>query len=181
MAGGFAAVTPGDPLGRAEPAMVRWTASLLDRDACAYSGARRSCFRTRMANHERQPDARRPAHDRLRRMSLPPELAEFLQNVSAACLLQASDWGTVAVIKLPRDEIERVRGTLPIDVGHALHDHPSSPVLRTTFTLYDDPADPLVLETFTNIDDPSSEPSSPPWPSRRPSGCSSTTRRSPIA
>jgi hypothetical protein len=85
---------------------------------------------------------------------LPPELADVLQDVPAACLLQASDQGTVAVIKLPGAEIARVRGTLPIAVAHALHDHPAAPVLRTTFTLYDDPTDPLVLEAFTNIADP---------------------------
>ena len=85
---------------------------------------------------------------------LPLELAAFLRaHGPYACLTQATDQGTVYILKAPRVEIQRVHGTLPVTVSHELYLHPSSPVIRTLLTLYDDPAHPLAFESFINIAD----------------------------
>src|SRR6266536_3830564 len=85
--------------------------------------------------------------------ALPPELAEFLKNQQYAALLQATDHGTVLLIKAPGPEIESVRGRVPIEIRHELYRHPAAPVIRMLTRLYDQPERPLALETFVNIDD----------------------------
>ena len=82
-----------------------------------------------------------------------PELADFLKDQEVACLAQATDQGTVYVVKLPRVEIEKLRGAIPILVRHELYAHPAAPVIRTIIRLYDQPDSSLALETFTNIAD----------------------------
>jgi hypothetical protein len=86
--------------------------------------------------------------------SLPPELAAFLQDHPYACLTQATDRGTVLVLKAPRQDIEGIRGPLPIKVHHELHDHVTAPVIRLVVTFYDRPSRPLAFETFINVGDP---------------------------
>lgn len=86
--------------------------------------------------------------------ALPSELAEYLKEQETACLMQETNLGTVFVIKLPRHEIEAVRGSVPIRQRHELYEHPAAPVIRTLLTIYDQPETPLALETFTNIGDP---------------------------
>lgn len=85
---------------------------------------------------------------------LPPELAAFLRTQDYACLTQGTDQGTVFVLKAPRREIESLRGTVPIQLRHELHQHPSAPVIRMVVTIYDQPASPLAFDTFINVDDP---------------------------
>lgn len=96
-----------------------------------------------------------PTRDRppLQPNELPPELAEFLAGQERASLLHETDQGTVFVTRLPRRDIESLRGQLPVQVRHELYDHPLSPVIRTVVTWYDQPATPLAMETFTNPGD----------------------------
>jgi len=84
---------------------------------------------------------------------LPPELAEFLRDKDVACLMQATDQGTVFVVKLPEHEIASVRGRVLIRLTHELYDRPTAPVIRTVLRIYDQPASHLALETYTNIED----------------------------
>jgi hypothetical protein len=84
---------------------------------------------------------------------LPPELAAFLKDQHYAALLHATDLGTVLLVKSPTQEIESVRGRVPIGFHHALYDHPASPVIRILTRIYDRPSRPLALETFVNVGD----------------------------
>src|SRR5947207_7437498 len=84
---------------------------------------------------------------------LPPELAEFLRSQAIACLMQGTDQGTAFVIKLPSQDIESARGTVPIHMRHELYAHAAAPVIRTILVIYDQPGTPLALETYTNIQD----------------------------
>src|SRR5581483_10564960 len=93
----------------------------------------------------------RPA---LRPNELPPDLAEFLKDKDLACLTHETDQGTVFVVKLPRVDIDSLRGNVPVQVRHELYDHPRSPVIRTLIHWYDQPQAPLALETFANPGDP---------------------------
>jgi hypothetical protein len=86
--------------------------------------------------------------------ALPPELAAFLQDHLFACLTHPTDQGTVLVLKAPRHDIEGIRGPLPIEVHHELHDHVTAPVIRLVVTFYDQPSRPLAFETFVNVQDP---------------------------
>ena len=95
-----------------------------------------------MPRPEREPNA------------LPRELADFLKDRPFACITQATDQGTVLVIKAPQREIQSVRGRVPIRVVHELFNHPSAPVIRMTVRVYDQPQNPLALETFINVEDP---------------------------
>jgi hypothetical protein len=85
---------------------------------------------------------------------LPSPLADFLKDQHYACLLQATDIGTILVAKMPAAEIDSVRGRIPIAVRHELHESPSAPVIRMVTTLYDQPGHPLALETFINVAEP---------------------------
>jgi hypothetical protein len=86
--------------------------------------------------------------------ALPAELAGFLKVQPYACLSQATDRGTVLVLKAPGHEIERVRGQIPIQLRHELYQYPMAPVMRMVVALYDQPARPLAFETFVNVEDP---------------------------
>ncbi len=86
--------------------------------------------------------------------ALPPELAAFLKDERYACLTQATDHGTVLVLKAPGREIESVRGPVPIQLCHELYQQPTAPVIRMVVTLYDQPARPLAFESFINVEDP---------------------------
>src|SRR5215211_2094319 len=86
--------------------------------------------------------------------ALPPELAAFLKDQPYACLTQATDRGTVLVLKAPGHEIERIRGPIPVQLRHELYQYPMAPVIRMVVTLYDQPARPLAFETFVNVEDP---------------------------
>lgn len=91
-------------------------------------------------------DAQRPN-------ALPPELSDFLRTLEYAALLHPTDLGTALIIKAPAEEIESVRGRVPIGFHHELYAHPASPVIRMVTTLYDQPARPLALESFVNVGD----------------------------
>ena len=86
--------------------------------------------------------------------ALPTDLADFLRDRPYACLTHPTDQGTVLVVKAPRQEIESIRGPLPVQVRHELHQHPTAPVIRMVVTIYDDPARPLAFESFINVEDP---------------------------
>jgi hypothetical protein len=85
---------------------------------------------------------------------VPSPLADFLRDERYACLLQATDIGTILIAKMPALEIDSVRGRIPIELRHELHEYPSAPVIRIVTTLYDQPRRPLALETFINVDEP---------------------------
>ena len=70
---------------------------------------------------------------------LPPELAAFLEDQEYACLLQATDQGTVFVVKAPGQDIQSLGGNVPVRVLHQLYDYPQAPVIRTVITWYDQP------------------------------------------
>lgn len=95
-----------------------------------------------MPRQEREPNA------------LPKELADFLKDRPYACVTQATDQGTVLVVKAPNRDIQSARGRVPIEMRHELFDHPSAPVIRMTARIYDQPQHPLALETFINTEDP---------------------------
>ncbi len=85
---------------------------------------------------------------------LPPELAEFLQRHQYAALFHPSEeLGTVLVVKAPGQEIDSVRGTVPVELRHELYHHPLAPVVRVTTRIFDRPEAPLALETFINVAD----------------------------
>ncbi len=57
------------------------------------------------------------------------------------------------VLKAPLQDIESVRGVVPIGLQHALYDCPTAPVIRMLTTIYDRPGQPLKFETFVNVGD----------------------------
>lgn len=68
--------------------------------------------------------------------------------------MQATDRGTVLVIKAPGGDIRSVRGRVPIGLRYELYEHPAAPVIRMVLRIYDQPTRPLALETFINVEDP---------------------------
>ena len=98
-----------------------------------------------------QPDPSRP--EPLRPFELPPELADFLRDKPYACVPQATDRGTVLVVKAPAADIEGLQGPVPILQRHELYAHPAAPVIRSVTTIYDQPERPLRLEAFVNVAD----------------------------
>ena len=86
-------------------------------------------------------------------VELPPELAEFLRGQRYAALLHATNQGTVLVVKVPRQEIDSVRGRVPIEIRHELYSHTMSPVIRMVTRLYDQFDSSLALETYVNVAD----------------------------
>lgn len=98
-----------------------------------------------------EEESRRHSSEPIVPIPLTPDLAVFLATQDVACLMHETTDGTAHVIKLPAEEIESVRGTVPIQVRHELYAHPTAPVIRSVITIYDQPDRPLVLETMTNI------------------------------
>lgn len=82
-----------------------------------------------------------------------PELAEFLQDYEYACVTQATDQGTVFVLKAPARDIASTRGPVPVHITHELYMHEAAPVIRIVLMLVDDPTSPLAFETFVNVAD----------------------------
>src|SRR5712691_10183467 len=95
----------------------------------------------------------REREPRKRPNELPPELAEFLRGQEFACVTQATDRGTVFVVKAPAREIQSLRGRVPIHLSQELYDHPNAPVIRLVFTISDQPERPLALETCVHVED----------------------------
>lgn len=89
----------------------------------------------------------------LRPNELPPELAEFLRPHEYVMLKQATDQGTIFVVKAPEREIRSVTGPVPMRMFHELYQEPEAPVIRSVVQIYDQPNNPLSLETFTNVRD----------------------------
>lgn len=88
---------------------------------------------------------------------LPPDLVAFLDSQRLACLLIGTERGSGFVIKAPGEEIEGLRGPMPILFRQELYRHPSSPVIRLLLRLYDrphtNPPSSLAFESFVNVDD----------------------------
>ena len=88
---------------------------------------------------------------------LPADLAAFLESQRLACLLIGTERGSGFVIKAPGNEIEGLRGPMPVLFRHELYRHPASPVIRLLLRLYDRPDDrpssSLAFESFVNVDD----------------------------
>ncbi len=99
----------------------------------------------------KEGDRQRHSSEPIIPIPLPPDLAAFLATQDVACLMHETTDGTAHVIKLPEEEIESVRGRVPIQVRHELYAHPAAPVIRSVITIYDQPDRPLALETMTNI------------------------------
>src|SRR5207248_4160656 len=93
-------------------------------------------------------------HPPLEPNQLPPEMADFLKDQEYACLMWGTDQGRVFVPKAPAREIQSLRGNVPVQLRHELHQHPSAPVIRMVVTIYDQPARPLAFDTFVNVADP---------------------------
>lgn len=84
----------------------------------------------------------------------PPELAEFLKDQPYAALLHATEnFGTVTVVKASKQDIDSVRGTVPVELRHELYHHPLAPVVWLVTLIYDRLDSPLALETFINVED----------------------------
>jgi hypothetical protein len=108
-----------------------------------------------MGQKEQAPDNQSATTEPAPPSTLPLELASFLRPLRFACLFQATNIGTVAVVKAPRADIASLLGAVAIVVRHELYEHPQAPVIRTVMRLYDRPETPLALETFTNVGDAS--------------------------
>ena len=95
-------------------------------------------------------------HEPAPTVPLPPDLAAFLRTQTRACLLLGTDRGSGFIIKTPAEEIDGLRGPLPVLFRQELYRHPSSPVIRLLLRLYDRPHDPtpssLAFESFVNVD-----------------------------
>ncbi len=85
--------------------------------------------------------------------SLPADLREWLAAEQSACLIAPTADGAVFVVKLPGQEIDQLRGPVPMLLQHELYLHPQAPVLRTVTYFYDDPRNPFVLDAYTNVAD----------------------------
>jgi hypothetical protein len=89
--------------------------------------------------------------------ALPPELADFLGRQPLACLLLGTDRGSSFVVKASADQIEGLRGPVPVLLRQELYRHPTSPVIRTLLRFYDRPHErppsSLAFESFVNVDD----------------------------
>jgi hypothetical protein len=101
----------------------------------------------------KEADNRSHQHEAQQPGALPPVLAEFLQGQQYACVTEATDRGTVLVVKAPAVDIERFGGRVPIEQRHELYSHPNAPVVRLVTTIHDQPGRPLKLETFINVAD----------------------------
>ncbi|SRR5579885_777351 len=87
-------------------------------------------------------------------LELPEELKEFLRQTGSeeyVMVMNASDQGTVYVVKAPEGDIAGMQGNVPMQVTHELYREPEAPVIRSVVKIYDDPNHPLSLETFTNV------------------------------
>jgi len=84
---------------------------------------------------------------------LPPDLATFLRSQRLGCLLTGTTEGSAFVIKASNDEIEGLRGPMPVLLRQELYRHRSAPVLRLLLGLYDRPPTALAFESFVNVDD----------------------------
>jgi hypothetical protein len=100
------------------------------------------------------PSAEQSFGDRPHDTALPPELAEFLKKQDYVCLTEATDRGTVLLIKVPSTDIASIRGPVPILLRQELYQHAAAPVIRLLVSIFDHPARPLALETFINVADP---------------------------
>jgi hypothetical protein len=85
---------------------------------------------------------------------LPEPLETFRRPIRYAVMNHATTDGAVLIVKCPRQEIEHMRGHLPIAITWELHRAPWAPVVRLVVTVYDDQPHPFMLETFFNVADP---------------------------
>ncbi len=66
-----------------------------------------------------------PVEDgRVHPITLPAELAAFLESEELTALFHASDTGTLVVVKQPSHDLTTLRGPLPIGLVHELSDRP---------------------------------------------------------
>src|SRR5437667_5472185 len=89
----------------------------------------------------------------LQPFELPEELKEFLRMTGEneyVLVPNASNEGTVYVVKASEPDIASVRGNVLMRVTHEVHEDPDAPVIRSLVMIYDDPLRALALETFTN-------------------------------
>jgi len=89
--------------------------------------------------------------------ALPPDLTAFLAARRLGCLLIGTESGSVFVIKAPADDIEGLRGPLPVLLRQELYRYRTAPVIRLLLRLYDRfhdrPPSSLAFESFVNVDD----------------------------
>jgi len=85
--------------------------------------------------------------------NLPSDLAAFLQTQRLACLLIGTERGSSFVVKAPGEEIEGLRGPIPVLFRQELYRHRTSPVIRLLLRLYDRPPSSFAFESFVNVDD----------------------------
>lgn len=104
---------------------------------------------THQSHH--QPSELPPGSD------LPPDLATFLGTQRLGCLLLGTDRGSRFIVKAPADQIEGLRGPIPILLRHELYRHSTAPVVRLLLRFYDraheQPPSSVAFESFINVDD----------------------------
>src|SRR5687767_3645935 len=100
--------------------------------------------------HSDRSGGREPLHP----IVLPPDLAAFLREQHYAMMPQASDRGTLLVVKAPEQATCGLPERVPIHLRYEFYDHPAAPVIRMLLHIYDQPRAPLAFETFFNVADP---------------------------
>src|SRR5919199_3486718 len=92
--------------------------------------------------------------DKSKRNDLPPQLIGFLRTQEYACLLHASNRGTLYLLKAPATDLATLQGSIPVRITHELYSKPTAPVIRSLLAWYDRPDSQILFEAFTNVADP---------------------------
>jgi hypothetical protein len=81
-------------------------------------------------------------------------LKDVLRTQEYACLLHATNRGTVFVLKAPAPDLAPLRDRTPIRLTPELHSRPTAPVIRTAVSWYARPAARREVAAFTDVADP---------------------------
>lgn len=84
---------------------------------------------------------------------LPPDLTAFLRDHEYALLFSATSDGAVLVLKAPAEDIDAIRGPVPVLVRYELYRYTAGPIVRLVIAVNGNPVS-LVWETFINPADP---------------------------
>jgi hypothetical protein len=86
-------------------------------------------------------------------LALPPDLHAFLSTQEYALLFTATSDGAVLILKAPAEDIDAIRGRVPVLVRYELYRYTAGPIVRLVLGVNGDPFQ-LVWETFINPADP---------------------------
>jgi hypothetical protein len=87
---------------------------------------------------------------------LPPDLTAFLRDHEYALLFSATSDGAVLVLKAPAEDIDAIRGPVPVLVRYELYRYTAGPIVRLVLAVNGNTVS-LVWETFINPADPDDE------------------------